>query len=517
MLVRAWKLANYFTVSVRVVFFAFTVSMIGPLHAQTHVTDLPSRLPEVGLPIIDCAPAAPAPQDSCMLRVPSAYTLDGLQADAEDSEKVFSILRKDSEMPKGLLSAATLVLVDLSMGENNGRMQTWEREQALIRDLVAGLPQIGELALYGFGADLRLIHGFSNSRSAALSAIDDLTPTEKNTILGTNILEAIALLAKRENALLRNLIIVTDGDEEGLKTYDDINGAAAAAGVNLSALGMYWRPESNARTSLGINVLKNVVADQNGLAASVFLRDAQTASVKQEAFSRQYAEAFNDSGLIMADGDAVAARIIATLNVPIPGQAGRTRSETFEVQFTPVQAEVPIPETEEVIPEENLIFGFPALYVYFGAAVLALLILLLAVFLLLSRKSQVEENDDIDASLGEDQDDAFDFPSASPSHAIPTSPVVAYLLVTDTGERLPIRGTQAVIGRSSDSDIVLSAQGVSRAHAQLNISEQGGISITDKGSLNGTFVNDKPLKGTTTLKIGDEVRFSKLNTRLILP
>jgi hypothetical protein len=67
--------------------------------------------------------------------------------------------------------------------------------------------------------------------------------------------------------------------------------------------------------------------------------------------------------------------------------------------------------------------------------------------------------------------------------------------LTDSGE--------LVIGRASDLDLVLVEDMVSRKHAKLTL-QNGGISIADLGSTNGTFVNGEKVK-KAQLKLGDRV------------
>jgi pSer/pThr/pTyr-binding forkhead associated (FHA) protein len=73
-------------------------------------------------------------------------------------------------------------------------------------------------------------------------------------------------------------------------------------------------------------------------------------------------------------------------------------------------------------------------------------------------------------------------------------------------------GKEIVVGRSSELDMVLVEEMVSRRHAIIHVKE-GGIRIEDLGSTNGTFVNgekitqaelhegDRVLIGTSILKV----------------
>lgn len=72
------------------------------------------------------------------------------------------------------------------------------------------------------------------------------------------------------------------------------------------------------------------------------------------------------------------------------------------------------------------------------------------------------------------------------------------------GGEFPLKGDkQLIIGRSSELDMVLVEDMVSRKHAKITIAG-GKITIEDLGSTNGTFVNGEKVK-TSRLKEGDRI------------
>ena len=72
------------------------------------------------------------------------------------------------------------------------------------------------------------------------------------------------------------------------------------------------------------------------------------------------------------------------------------------------------------------------------------------------------------------------------------------------GGEFPLKGDkQLIIGRSSELDMVLVEDMVSRKHAKISITN-GKITIEDLGSTNGTFVNGEKVK-TSRLKEGDRI------------
>ncbi len=70
------------------------------------------------------------------------------------------------------------------------------------------------------------------------------------------------------------------------------------------------------------------------------------------------------------------------------------------------------------------------------------------------------------------------------------------------GTRFPLRRGETVIGRSPYCSIVLSNSRASRQHCAITWDEHG-LTLTDLGSSNGTFLNGSQLKGSARLEPGD--------------
>ena len=78
-------------------------------------------------------------------------------------------------------------------------------------------------------------------------------------------------------------------------------------------------------------------------------------------------------------------------------------------------------------------------------------------------------------------------------------------------ERYPLKAGSNTIGRSRENDIVLHDASLSRVHARVDV-EDGGSSVLDLGSRNGTFVGGLRVL-QCRLKHGDAVQLGELSLR----
>ncbi len=81
------------------------------------------------------------------------------------------------------------------------------------------------------------------------------------------------------------------------------------------------------------------------------------------------------------------------------------------------------------------------------------------------------------------------------------------------GKRWPLNKKEFVVGRGEDCDIVLPDRQVSRRHLRV-LHDEGGYSVEDLGSKNGTYVNGAPVRASMQLQDGDEIQVA-LSVRLL--
>ncbi|MDJ0385986.1 FHA domain-containing protein [Streptomyces sp. G-G2] len=78
----------------------------------------------------------------------------------------------------------------------------------------------------------------------------------------------------------------------------------------------------------------------------------------------------------------------------------------------------------------------------------------------------------------------------------------------NSGSRFLLDGELTTAGRHPQSDIFLDDVTVSRRHVEFRRGAEGGFTVSDVGSLNGTYVNREPID-QVALHNGDEVQIGK--------
>ena len=96
---------------------------------------------------------------------------------------------------------------------------------------------------------------------------------------------------------------------------------------------------------------------------------------------------------------------------------------------------------------------------------------------------------------------------------------IPHLILVNDSLHLRLAGTDgAILGRRKGiyQEHLASCQYISGTHAQLNYSMQGGWSITDKGSSNGTYVNGRKIMTGEAARLsnGDRVVLANVEFRV---
>jgi pSer/pThr/pTyr-binding forkhead associated (FHA) protein len=75
-------------------------------------------------------------------------------------------------------------------------------------------------------------------------------------------------------------------------------------------------------------------------------------------------------------------------------------------------------------------------------------------------------------------------------------------------------GDVKTIGRAAGAQIVVDAPLVSRVHCRLTLTTANDLHVEDLDSTNGTFVNDRKVKGLTALQPEDTLRVGRVAFRV---
>ncbi|WP_299845584.1 FHA domain-containing protein [uncultured Roseovarius sp.] len=479
-------------------------------------TNAATQYPENGTSILDCAPSKPTPDDSCTLRVPPGYKVGRLQSDGTgEKDPEFKFARQGSaRFPDGLTLSATILLVDLSPGPNGGRRATFRTEKTLISEIVKGLPKTESVAIYGFNEGLRLLQDFTSDQSALLSAVDDLSLGGTNTLIGTFVGDSIKVLSARDDVVFRNIILVSDGQDEGGQPVSEIVAQAVENEVIISTLGTYWRPVGASASGEGIAYMLALADGTLGQTAIAPLQNPTAAGDATGKFVATFQSALRDSGLILPAGEAQPATISVTIEEPVIGKPDLVARDV-SVSFTPASAAGNEGDQEgtEGDSEEEMIFGYPATYVYGAGAGLAALLLLLVI---LAARGKSEAEPELADVVPPEED--LEPPEPPEPTVVEKEPapvqISGYLVFEGKRGRSPITGQRVNIGRSTSNDVVIEADSISRLHAQIYRNRDGGFSITDMDSLNGTYINDTRIEGTQSVGLGDIITFGKVKAKL---
>lgn len=114
-----------------------------------------------------------------------------------------------------------------------------------------------------------------------------------------------------------------------------------------------------------------------------------------------------------------------------------------------------------------------------------------------------------DQFLDELDDGSTATPEAETPEALPSgSALLVVKRGPNAGSRFLLDQPVTSAGRHPDSDILLDDVTVSRRHAEFRLTDDGGWTVADVGSLNGTYVNRQPVD-STVLANHDQVQIGK--------
>ncbi len=86
-------------------------------------------------------------------------------------------------------------------------------------------------------------------------------------------------------------------------------------------------------------------------------------------------------------------------------------------------------------------------------------------------------------------------------------PALVVMTGKQLGKKFDLEKDDSTIGRSSDCEIPIKEEDISRNHARIVVEGvKGKVKVVDLGSTNGTYVNKKKVAGEQYLENGDQIR-----------
>jgi hypothetical protein len=104
-------------------------------------------------------------------------------------------------------------------------------------------------------------------------------------------------------------------------------------------------------------------------------------------------------------------------------------------------------------------------------------------------------------------------PPPAPAGGKARAPRKTRAVLVAEGKRMALAREGGVVGRSRDSDVVLTDASVSRRHAEIRQTGEGGWAIIDLNSTNGVKVNGRPVTSETPIEAGDRIEIGTVNAR----
>jgi DNA-binding winged helix-turn-helix (wHTH) protein len=92
---------------------------------------------------------------------------------------------------------------------------------------------------------------------------------------------------------------------------------------------------------------------------------------------------------------------------------------------------------------------------------------------------------------------------------LPAASVPTFTWLLNDGRRIPLRPGENIVGRDLDVTLRIDSPSVSRRHARICVRD-GGATIEDLDSKNGTYVSGERVSGVIPLSDGDEVKIGSV-------
>ncbi len=444
--------------------------------AMTRFTNLPNYLaalcllfsvvaaaadaPKKNGEFIDCKnDAGGKPEVACRFMLAGSPSIIELSVDFAGKTLATSNF---AEYPAQGETTALLMLVDVS---DPKRAKAVAAAADLIRQVMAKKQPHQDIAIAQFDGAMQLLVDFHADDKARTAAINSITSKGYATELYKNAIDAIGLL-KKNSATRKGLIIFSDGkaEDRGYKHEDVIN-EAANAGVMIFTVGY---AESASDTPY-LQTLERLAKESGGLYAQSSIAD-KAAPVGTVERMLSYTE--NGGRIMIPVGEKFGTQEI---KIAMKLEDNSTVDLVTTIDL-PDQRAASKKFADDVRNNKFTVAGIVLLIIVLIAA---------AIWYRMRKKSQVE-------------------------------PVTTFALLEELsgqGAAFPLQKRANRIGRAADNDVCLANSTVSSYHAEIHIRRDGEIVISDLGSSNGTYVNDKKIN-QQAIEFGTVIEIGEVRLRL---
>ena len=408
-----------------------------------------------------------------------------------------------AEVPTPVLLLLDLSVVDVKRDKNVKSDKKFSRLHETAEQIATADVKGATFGIDGFNQDLMPIAPLGTPAATIRLALKSIGSQPRPRELLKSIVDALPLLSAAPGER-KIMIVLSDGDSRDT-AYSVAEVSDKLKQANVTFIGI--APGQSAIELNNAQRLRRLAQDTFG----AFLTVHNDNAVKK---------AVTDVKNLLVNGGSILFQPIATdMKIAADIDGGKPVTLAYKTALAPSPEAVAATEPEaKPINFTHPGEVFDAFRVWlkadtrnqlmFGGGVLALVLVLLLIAKLASRRQSPEIVEDFGAATT-----APDAPTAP----VEVKPVFGWLEFLDGNQtREPIRSRATRIGRSSDNDIVLKNTSVHRQHAVIREDPSGGLVIVDMDTANGIKVNEEWVK-SARLKQGDVIELGEVRMRFTQP
>lgn len=484
----------------------------------------PTRAPETGLAVVDCGADLPSDTAYCTVRMPVGATVEEITA--TDDVTLELVKHGNSEYPNGVSLGHTLFILDTSQGARAlARPRHFDKEKEAIKTFLGALPDGTKVALATFHeqGSFKIVQDFTLLPSRVEVALDGVELEGTSTHISDAVRDGIQVLSAQDDSFIKNLVIFSDGQDEGVNTVDAVKDFANENNVAVSAVALTLTRSGSEETGRDRSYLKQFTQDGFGVFAAVQASNRTLATEELAEVGNAgalIARSMLRSGVLISEDDFKSTDVTVTLNIPLAGYEGVTKPVDYAATAQNANYKAPAPVVPATPTGEPVTaggggadgFDLQAIfdeygYLIIGSAV-ALLLLIVILVLALSggKKKKAKEPEAPTSDIAAATSIEFSDPSGVAMAS--AQPALAYLHVKGTQQKLNITSSSVTVGRSAPSDLCIDHPSVSRQHLALRISSNGAF-ISDLNSTNGTKVDGKRVTREVEIQSGTVISLGK--------